>query len=253
MDEKKKENLASEKVKEDKKSRGALFEKKPKKEKVKKEKVKAEKPEKEKKPSKAEQTQIVASVKSALVILAVVASCFVVIIGARLLADSYEKSMYYITDSDVVRERVLPAPIYVPCEFEFDESENIVAAYEAYDKDVLLGYCIEAVADGYEGKVRVIVGIDGENKVSGVEIVEMSETPGIGTKISSEEFLSQFASKSGIISSVKSAPKDETQISVVSGATTSSEAVCKAVNNALAAVSQIKAEKELNAAMEVSE
>jgi len=208
--------------------------------------------ERKKLPLGLEKEQITKLWKSVLVLISVCIAGFAVIIGAKLLADIYEDATHHI-DSFAAMERVLPAPIYELYDFEFEEGNNIVAAYEAYDGGTSLGYCIETKAAGYDGNVSVLVGIDTEGKVTGVEIVEMSETQGIGTKIREESFLSRFVSKSGMLTAVKTEPKDDSQISVISGATTSSEAVCKGVNNALAAVSQIKAEREMNTVGEVAE
>ncbi len=51
----------------------------------------------------------------------------------------------------------------------------------------------EITADGYStGGLHVLVGVDENGSVCGVSIMTIGETPGLGTKVQNEEFLSQF-------------------------------------------------------------
>ena len=45
------------------------------------------------------------------------------------------------------------------------------------------GYAIKVVASGSQGNIEMMVGVDGEGAVTGVSIVDHSETSGIGTKV----------------------------------------------------------------------
>ncbi|MCM1023158.1 MAG: FMN-binding protein [Prevotella sp.] len=51
----------------------------------------------------------------------------------------------------------------------------------------------EITADGYStGGLHVLVGVDKSGAVSGVSIMTIGETPGLGTKVQNQDFLNQF-------------------------------------------------------------
>ena len=90
------------------------------------------------------------------------------------------------------------------------------------------GYCAEITATGFGGDIKMMVGVDGEKKVCGTYIVTMSETPGLGARAKEEPwFLEQFTGKSGTI-------EVGNGVDALSGATITSKAVAKGVNDALA-------------------
>jgi len=70
----------------------------------------------------------------------------------------------------------------------------------------------------------VKVGFDNELKVKAVRILEQTETPGLGAKITEHGFLDQFAGKSGNELYLKKYHKEGT-LDAVTGATISSKAV----------------------------
>ena len=123
---------------------------------------------------------------------------------------------------------------------------NVSAVYEARTGDELIGHCVHATAEDYDGEMTVVVAVDKEGAVVAVEVVSMPE--GVGTKVRDTSFLSQFVSKTGKVECVGEIT-DEGQVVAVSGATASSDAVTECVNGALAAVSQIYAEKAKEAAV----
>ncbi|TYQ14905.1 UNVERIFIED_CONTAM: electron transport complex protein RnfG [Acetivibrio alkalicellulosi] len=88
---------------------------------------------------------------------------------------------------------------------------------------------------GYGGKIQITVGIDNEGRITGVNIGDNSETPGLGTKITHNDFLSQFIDitpKEPLVVVKNPGSKDE-EIDAASGATVSSKAVVDAVQAAL--------------------
>ena len=121
-------------------------------------------------------------------------------------------------------------------QFEVDESKIIdvngipgIPSYAVQPGDsVLLGYAVESVGNGFGGEIRTMVGFDVDGSVRGVRIISMSETPGVGTKTQSDDFLSRFIGKS----------KEMTvgvDVDGITGATRSSKGVTEAVNNAIKA------------------
>ena len=104
-----------------------------------------------------------------------------------------------------------------------------------------MGYVFSVTVKSYGGDLSAMVGISSEtDKITGVEITAISDTPGLGMKVDSEDFLSQYIDRSGNIG-VNKNEKTDTEIQAVSGATISSKAVTEAVNQAFSAYEAVKA------------
>ena len=109
-----------------------------------------------------------------------------------------------------------------------------VEYFEAYKGDELKGYCVRVTASGYNGYIRMLVGVNLEGLIEGIEVLEHQETPGLGSKIDEVRpgekdpwFLRQFKGKSARTIKVK---KD---IDAITGATISSRAVTDTVRDAV--------------------
>lgn len=86
-----------------------------------------------------------------------------------------------------------------------------------------IGYGFQATGSGYGGDINVVVGLADTTTIKGIEVVSQSETPGLGTRVAEEPFMSQFA---GV------AVEDVTiggAVDAISGSTISSTAVVEAV------------------------
>lgn len=95
------------------------------------------------------------------------------------------------------------------------------------------GYVFTASALSYGGKIKVTVGIDTNGTVAGVNILEISDTPGLGMKAKNESFLNKFTGKSGELTVVKNAAASKNEIVAITSATITSKAVTSCVNQAL--------------------
>lgn len=100
----------------------------------------------------------------------------------------------------------------------------------------VVGWCFTVNVKGFGGPMTVLVGIDGAGATTGVSILEMSETPGLGARTAEEAFRAQFRGKApgGSLTVTKTPPESAMQVQAVSGATISSTAVTTAVNAARA-------------------
>lgn len=110
--------------------------------------------------------------------------------------------------------------------------------YEAFDKDKKrLGWVIKTGGQGYADRIELLLGVDPEVKtVSGIFVLEQKETPGLGNKITFEEWRGQFKGKNtetpmGVVKGGKAGAGD---INAITGATISSRAVTDIVNMAVA-------------------
>lgn len=100
-----------------------------------------------------------------------------------------------------------------------------------------IGYVFSATSpSGYGGDVKVAVGVSNkDNSITGFTVLSHSETAGLGAKATEDEFKSQFIGKSANgISYTKTGASSDSEIDALSGATITSNAVCEAVNSALA-------------------
>lgn len=106
--------------------------------------------------------------------------------------------------------------------------DNILEVYAAQEA----GYAMRVSTKGYGGAVIIAVGLDREGTITGVRVVEHSETPGLGANAAKEDFTGQFTGQSGDLSVVKG-EAGAGQISAISGATITSGSVTASVNAAL--------------------
>lgn len=138
--------------------------------------------------------------------------------------------------------KVLPAEAYDQIDIsELGLEEIVIEVYAAKDKDNNpVGYCVKTAPAGYGGAIEMITGVDANGLVTGVDIVSMSETAGLGTKTQDEAWLAQYAGKSSDVAVITVGEPEENEISAVSGATVSSKAVTRGVAAAINAANQVK-------------
>ncbi len=100
------------------------------------------------------------------------------------------------------------------------------------------GYVVVVTShQGYGGDIKVMVGIDKDINVTRVKIMEMSETAGLGANASKPQFVDQFNGKHDFLKVVKGIAKSN-EISAISSATITSNAVTDCVNAALEAATK---------------
>ena len=95
-----------------------------------------------------------------------------------------------------------------------------------------VGYVFSTSASGYGGNVKVMTGFDTEGTVTGVQILEIEETPGLGMRAKTVEFLSRFLNTTTELSVVKGEKSSDGKIEALTSATITSRAMVKAVNAA---------------------
>lgn len=127
---------------------------------------------------------------------------------------------------------VLPADEYTVLE----ESETHTV-YEAKKAGERTGILVINSAKGYGGDIEVMTGILNDGSISKVEILSMSETPGLGANAGNDSFKEQFVGRSGKIGVNKTESTDK-EIKALSGATITSKAVTDAVNDAITIAEQ---------------
>ncbi|NLY43999.1 MAG: RnfABCDGE type electron transport complex subunit G [Clostridiaceae bacterium] len=103
-----------------------------------------------------------------------------------------------------------------------------------------VGYCVGVAPSGFGGPIEMVVGIDSEGKVTGVTIVNSSETPGLGSKAAEPKFKGQYKGKStdSPLKVIKSGTPADNEIVAISGATITSNAVTQGVNSAVKVIKE---------------
>lgn len=105
--------------------------------------------------------------------------------------------------------------------------------YRGRQESTLSGIAFKVVApDGYSGNITVMVGVDPEGTVSGIEILSHSETPGLGDKIALPAFKGIFVGKN-LRNADWRVKKDGGEFDQITGATISPRAVVSAVRKGL--------------------
>ena len=118
--------------------------------------------------------------------------------------------------------------------FEWPKTvERVLTVYDSGGG--LLGYAVETTPNGFGGAIRVLTGVSPGGTVVGVTILDMKETPNLGTKVRAEDFLDRFAGRE----SGMTMGRNPDEVQAISGATVSSKAVFEGVKSAIAAVLQI--------------
>ncbi len=99
-----------------------------------------------------------------------------------------------------------------------------------------LGWVVKASGQGYADKIELLLGLSpAADKVTGIFVLEQKETPGLGNKIVTQEWRSQFIGQetSHPLVVVKDGANAPAEIDSITGATISSRAVANIVNTAV--------------------
>lgn len=116
----------------------------------------------------------------------------------------------------------------------FDEKtdKNGNTYFEAKDKNgETVGFAITTEDKSYGGKIEVMTGFSADGKITGVEILTIDDTPGLGMNAKKESFRNEYLGKTGALTVSKNASADN-EIQALTGATITSNAVTRCVNKA---------------------
>jgi electron transport complex protein RnfG len=146
-------------------------------------------------------------------------------------------------------QEVLKAPDHYDTLYVFDgaltkalpagtDPKKLETLYLGYTADGShIGFAIASAEPGFQDQVRLIFGYDNTTRtLLGMKVLESKETPGLGDKIEkSEAFVSQFDGVAAPLKGVKArdGTGDPHEVDMITGATISSRAVIRIINNAL--------------------
>ena len=117
--------------------------------------------------------------------------------------------------------------------------------YKVFDsQDKFLGYSLVFEGNGFQGKIRLMIGLTEDlSRIKALEILEQSETPGLGTRVTEDPYKGQYKNlvTTPSITWVKGVPPTKpNEIQAITGATISSKSVVAIVNNGIAKLRSIK-------------
>ena len=112
---------------------------------------------------------------------------------------------------------------------------DVNEAYEAKKGGETVGYVITVTDhEGYGGDIDISVGIREDGTVTGIEMLSISETAGLGMKAKEADFKDQFKDKNvEKFTYTKTGESGDDMIDAISGATITTNAVTNAVDSAL--------------------
>lgn len=116
--------------------------------------------------------------------------------------------------------------------FAVDGEKDSLDFFLGKNNENLEGIAISTYTNkGYSGLIRLMVGITNEGKIHNISVLQQKETPGLGTKITSESFLKQYAGKDPGKWNM-TVTKDGGETDAITGATITSRAFNDAVQRA---------------------
>ena len=128
--------------------------------------------------------------------------------------------------ADEARAKVLPTGD----SFTQYDGKLVEGITECYFADNKSGMAVTATYKSFGGTLTAMVGVDKDGKVTGVTVTGHADTPGLGTKAMTDEYLKQY---SGVDQVGEDNIKNDASIDQTVGATISSNAIYHTVQEAL--------------------
>lgn len=111
-------------------------------------------------------------------------------------------------------------------------TKDSVEVYPAFQNNEFVGAAvIGSTEKGFSGLIKLMVGFNPKGDIQNIVVLEQKETPGLGTKMKDEKFLTQFKNKNPSNFNLK-VTKDGGEVDALTGATISSRAFGEAVQMA---------------------
>ncbi|NLR91781.1 FMN-binding protein [Flammeovirga agarivorans] len=170
---------------------------------------------------------------------------------AFLKAEALEKAIFQVIPNT---KKMEPMLIENGTLIPFDQKkQGLTRIYVGYnDEGNMSGYALECSGQGYADIIKILIGYDPKTEtVVGFHVLESKETPGLGDKIEKDEnFLANFIALdvswdkekkqlNNAVITVKNGEKNHPwEIDGITGATISSRAIGKIINDSMEKVNQ---------------
>ncbi|MDO5564229.1 MAG: FMN-binding protein [Eubacteriales bacterium] len=171
--------------------------------------------------------------------------CFITLIAGLLLGFVYENTKEPIAISAQNKIKEAYEKVLSGGDTFIDISGDVIGASAGYEASLIealkvenkngekIGYIMTTSSRGFGGEIKVIVGFDNDKNITGIAFPNvLSETPGLGMKITNEDFYFQYIGKKGSGFQIvkNNSSSNELEINAVTGATVSSNAINEAIN-----------------------
>jgi electron transport complex protein RnfG len=133
----------------------------------------------------------------------------------------------------------------------YEEIKN--AGFEVYkvfnQSDSSVGYSLVYAGNGFQGKIKLMIGLTEDlNKITSIEVLEQSETPGLGTKILEPPYKDQYkgltpAPSIKLVKGIE--PSNPNEVKAITGATISSRSVVAIVNEGVRKLKELESKGAL--------
>lgn len=107
----------------------------------------------------------------------------------------------------------------------------------------VIGYVFDTSASSYGGKVELMTGIRADGTVTGISILSINDTPGLGMNAKKADWQEQFIGTNDELTVVKGGGAGENEINAMTSATITSKAVTACVNAAREGFNEITAKE----------
>ncbi len=166
----------------------------------------------------------------------VVVLTLITLISGMVLGLVYTQTNPKIHENlELAKERALKKVIPNVSSYDVKEVDRYTTIFTARDSSGdIVGYGVLIQGSGFQGPIKLMVGFDTtKTRLTGIEVIENVETPGLGNRITEDWFRQQFAGRVPPIEVVKGKkPSSEHEIQAITGATISSRSVVRIVNMA---------------------
>lgn len=178
------------------------------------------------------------SVKIAVILFAICAVITALLAATNMLTEEKIAENALLEKQEACKA-VIAAEEYIELDCGYD-------VYLAISGGEVVGCTVTTAKNGYGGEVTVMVGFDMDGDITGVDIIEHGETPGLGANADKPSFLDQFKSedKTGH-SDDYAVEKDGGEVDALTAATVSSRAVTEAVDAACDIYDELYSEGKL--------
>ena len=167
-----------------------------------------------------------------IVSLALAATCYAAtpVIEANALASSMESRIRLLAEADSFSDITTSTPLV-------SSEDGKAEVSEVFEAENGAGYVMTVTTSSFGGKLTIMVGINSDGAVTGVEVTDHSDTAGIGTKDQEPDYLAQYDGLSSLTSTnvkkEKAVTADGSAFEYISGASVSGTAIHLGVYTAL--------------------
>lgn len=169
----------------------------------------------------------------------------IALVSAALLALTYAQTKPILEEQ--ARQRRIQAVADVVPDFDnapteeafVPEADSGIEIFPARRGEHRIGTAVRTRTDsGYGGTIELMVGFDAEGSITGISILSHQETPGLGAKITDEQFRARFSGLRPAEEPI-AVTGDGGSVDALTAATISSRAVAEAVQRAWDALEEV--------------